>query len=105
MDWSEAPRHAACRLCLLALRCLLGAAQSDAWKALVNESARASKRYLKQVLSQRQSRDRADGARMTEVSTLDTNLVMIRAIEADICAGKLREAADALNALVAATPA
>lgn len=42
---------------------------------------------------------------MTEASTFDTNLVMIRAIEADICAGKLREAADALNALVAATPA
>ena len=41
---------------------------------------------------------------MTEASTFDTNLVSIRAIEADIHAGKHREAAAAINALIAATP-
>jgi len=41
---------------------------------------------------------------MAETGTFDLNLPRIRAIEADICAGKLNEAATALSALVAATP-
>ena len=41
---------------------------------------------------------------MTQTATLDTNLDKIRAIEADICAGRLQEAAAALNLLHAATP-
>lgn len=41
---------------------------------------------------------------MTDASTLDSNLVRIRAIEADISAGKFREAVAALDALNIATP-
>jgi predicted TPR repeat methyltransferase len=42
---------------------------------------------------------------MTQATMFDANLARIRAIEADICAGKLHKAAAALNALNAATPA
>ncbi len=42
---------------------------------------------------------------MTQAATSDMNLDKIRAIEADICAGRLQEAATALNLLHATTPA
>lgn len=41
---------------------------------------------------------------MTTADTLDPTLIGLRAIEADICAGKLETAAVALNALIAASP-
>ena len=41
---------------------------------------------------------------MTAANALDTNLSRIRAIEEDISAGNLQQAADSLNSLVASTP-
>ncbi|MDR3389804.1 MAG: methyltransferase domain-containing protein [Rudaea sp.] len=41
---------------------------------------------------------------MTQASTIDSNLVGIQAIEADICAGKFAEAAAAINAMIVASP-
>ena len=42
---------------------------------------------------------------MTDADAADPNLIRLRAIEADITAGRLREAAAALKAVAAATPA